>query len=42
VEEAHCYQRDIPHAEVHILDGSHMLLETHFDEVLPLMREFLN
>jgi len=42
VEEAHCYQRDIPHAEVHILDGSHMLLETHYDEVLPLMREFLN
>ncbi|UYQ93671.1 alpha/beta hydrolase [Chitinophaga horti] len=41
VEEAHCYQRDLPDVEVHLLDGGHMLLETHFDEVYTLIRDFL-
>jgi len=41
VEEAHCYKRDLPGAQVHIIDGGHMLLETNFDEVLTLIRDFL-
>jgi len=41
VAEASCYQRDLPHAQVHILEGAHMLLETHFDEVLTLIQQFL-
>lgn len=41
VAEAACYQKDIRKAEVHILDGGHMVLETNFDEVLYLVSEFL-
>jgi pimeloyl-ACP methyl ester carboxylesterase len=42
VEEAACYKRDLPNAQVHILDGAHMLLETHFDEVSKLISDFLS
>lgn len=42
VEEAYCYKRDLPDAQVHIIEGGHMLLETNFDEVLGLMNGFLN
>lgn len=41
VAEATCYQRDLLHVSIHIIDGSHMVLETHFEEVLPLIRHFL-
>lgn len=41
VNEAACYQRDLPDSEVHILDGAHMLLETNFDEVLTLVSAFM-
>lgn len=41
VEEAHCYKRDLLNAQVHILDGGHMLLETNFDEVLTRISNFL-
>lgn len=41
VAEAYCYRRDLPDAQVHIIEGSHMLLETNFDEVLELMNDFL-
>ncbi|MGF6928830.1 pimeloyl-ACP methyl ester carboxylesterase [Chitinophaga sp. W2I13] len=41
VEEAHCYKRDLPGAQVHIVDGGHMALETNFDEVLKLIIKFL-
>jgi pimeloyl-ACP methyl ester carboxylesterase len=40
-EEAFCYKRDLPDAQVHILDGSHWVLETNFDEVLSLIKDFL-
>lgn len=40
VAEAHCYKRDLPNARVHILEGSHMLLETNFDEVVELISTF--
>lgn len=41
-ESARAYARDLPDAELHLLDGAgHWLLETHFDEALPLVRDFL-
>jgi pimeloyl-ACP methyl ester carboxylesterase len=40
VEGARAYLRDIPHAEFHLLDGSHFLLETNGPEVFGLMRNF--
>lgn len=42
-EAARAYRRDLPNAELHILpDAGHWLLETHFDEALPLVRDFLS
>lgn len=40
VEEAACYKRDLPDAHVHMIDGSHWVLETNFDEVSTLIRGF--
>lgn len=42
VEEAPCYKRDLPNAQIHILDGGHKVLETNFDEVLNLIDNFLS
>lgn len=42
VEEADCYKRDLPNAQVHILDGGHMALETNFDEVAELIENFMS
>lgn len=41
VKEANCYKKDLPDAQVHIIDGSHMPLETHFGEVVSLISDFL-
>jgi pimeloyl-ACP methyl ester carboxylesterase len=38
---ARAYLRDLPDAELHLTDGGHWLLESHFDTVLPLIRDFL-
>jgi pimeloyl-ACP methyl ester carboxylesterase len=38
---ARAYLRDLPDAELHLLDGGHWLLETNLDEVVGLAREFL-
>jgi pimeloyl-ACP methyl ester carboxylesterase len=38
---ARAYLRDLPDAELHLLDGGHWLLETHLDEVASLVRDFL-
>lgn len=38
---AKAYRRDLPGAELHLLDGGHWLLETSLPEVAGLMREFL-
>ena len=38
---ATAYRRDHPDAELHLLGGGHWLLETHLDEVVPLVRDFL-
>ena len=39
---ARAYLRDLPDAELHLLDGGHWLLETHLDEVVALARDFLS
>lgn len=41
VKEVPCYQRDLPEAQVHVLDGGHDVLDTHFDEVLTLISNFV-
>jgi pimeloyl-ACP methyl ester carboxylesterase len=39
---ARAYHRDLPEATLHLLHGAgHWLLETHFDQALPLVRDFL-
>lgn len=38
---ARAYLRDLPNAELHLLDGGHWLLETNLDEVARLARDFL-
>lgn len=35
------YQRDLPDAEIHLLDTGHFALETHGFEIAKLIREFL-
>ncbi len=35
------YQRDLPGAEIHLLDAGHFVLETHAEEVATLIRAFL-
>ncbi|WP_255440180.1 alpha/beta fold hydrolase [Caenimonas sedimenti] len=41
-ESARAYLRDLPRAELHLLDGGHWLLETHLDETTALIRDFLD
>jgi hypothetical protein len=36
------YQRDLPNAEIHLLDAGHFALETNGPEIATLIREFLN
>lgn len=38
---ARSFLRVLPDAELHLTDGGHWLLETHLDEVAPLIRRFL-
>ncbi len=41
-ESARAYHRDLPGVELHLVEGAgHWLLETHFEAVLPLVRDFL-
>jgi pimeloyl-ACP methyl ester carboxylesterase len=35
------YRRDLPNAEIHMLDTGHFALETHADEIATLIRQFL-
>ncbi|MEI4263383.1 alpha/beta fold hydrolase [Roseovarius sp. D0-M9] len=36
------YKRDLPNAEVHLLDAGHFALETHAGEIATLVRDFLD
>ncbi|MEU9504838.1 alpha/beta hydrolase [Micromonospora sp. NPDC048170] len=38
---AEAYARDLPDAEIHLLDTGHFALETHGDEIAGLVRDFL-
>ncbi len=38
---AEAYRRDLPEAEIHLLDTGHFALETHHAEIALLMRDFL-
>lgn len=38
---AHAYLRDLPDAQLHLLDGGHWLLETALEEATCLIRDFL-
>lgn len=38
---AEAYKRDLPKAEVHLLDAGHFALETHAGEIAMLVRDFL-
>ncbi|WP_375337232.1 alpha/beta fold hydrolase [Rhizobium lentis] len=42
VEGAHPYLRDLPEAELHLLDTGHFALEDKLDEMVPLIRTFLD
>jgi pimeloyl-ACP methyl ester carboxylesterase len=39
---AEAYRRDLPDAEIHLLDAGHFALETHHQQIATLMREFLS
>ncbi len=39
--EPEAYRRDVPHAQVHILDGGHFALDTAADEIASLVRDFI-
>lgn len=39
---AKAYRRDLPDAEIHLLDAGHFALETHASEIAALMRRFLD
>ncbi len=41
-EGAYPYLRDIPDAELHLLDTGHFALEDKLDEIAPLMNDFLD
>ncbi|MDR7296799.1 pimeloyl-ACP methyl ester carboxylesterase [Pelomonas aquatica] len=40
-KSARAYLRDLPDAELHLLDGGHWLLETNLDDVVARVRHFL-
>ncbi|MFE1318332.1 alpha/beta fold hydrolase [Kitasatospora phosalacinea] len=40
-EGAQAYARDLPDAEIHLLDAGHFALETHGGEIAALIRDFL-
>jgi pimeloyl-ACP methyl ester carboxylesterase len=40
--EPEAYHRDVPNAEVHIVDGGHFALDTAADEVAALVHDFIS
>lgn len=40
-KSARAYLRDLPNAELHLLDGGHWALETNLGEIVALVRGFL-
>jgi pimeloyl-ACP methyl ester carboxylesterase len=42
LSEPDAYRRDVPNAEIHILDGGHFALDTAADEIAALTRKFVD
>lgn len=40
-DAAQAYLRDLPEAELHLVEGGHWALETNLDEIVALSRDFL-
>jgi len=36
------YRKDVPNAEVHVVDGGHFALDTAADEIAALVRNFVD
>ena len=41
LSEPEAYHRDVPNAEVHILDGGHFALDNKADEIAVLINQFM-
>lgn len=41
-EGAQAFARDLPSAQIELLDGGHFLLESHLDQVAGVMLDFLD
>jgi len=41
ISEPEAYQRDVPNAEVHIIDAGHFALDTRADEIAALVSQFM-
>jgi len=41
ISEPEAYRRDVPKAEIHILDAGHFALDTKADEIAALIRDFM-
>jgi pimeloyl-ACP methyl ester carboxylesterase len=39
--EPEAYRRDVPNAEIHVLDAGHFALDTAADEIAALVRAFV-
>jgi hypothetical protein len=42
LSEPEAYRRDVPKAEVHVLDAGHFALDTAADEIAALVRDFVS
>jgi hypothetical protein len=40
-QSARAYLRDLPEAELHLLDAGHWALETSLDQIAPLVGDFM-
>jgi pimeloyl-ACP methyl ester carboxylesterase len=41
ISEPEAYRRDVPNAEIHVLDAGHFALDTKADEIAALIRDFM-
>jgi pimeloyl-ACP methyl ester carboxylesterase len=41
ISEPEAYRRDVPNAEVHVLDAGHLALDTKADEIAALIGQFM-
>ena len=41
IEEAYAFGKDLDRIDMHLYDGTHLLLETHYDECARMMRNFI-